>query len=485
MLASALLVSACTAVTAAAPRPNIIWVMADDLGWGEVGVFPCTSEHGRIATPHLDQMAAEGMKFTDAYAGYTVCAPSRTTFFTGRHSGNFPKYNLAGTDLPAAQGVTTTAMLLKKAGYVTAASGKIAPLDSPAMQGFDDFLGQVSQVDAHNMYPAQIDVQTPSENVTKLQLPLNAKAKSRELCMASPAQYNYTTDVFQDNALTWLEKVAGKDDPFFLYLAFTVPHAGGWSDTGKESGAPVPTDLQYANETSWPDVEKDHAADITYLDRHVGDLFAKVKALGVDDNTIIFFASDNGAHLEGGHKVTFFNSTGGLAGHKRSLYEGGMRSPTIVRWPGVVPAGHTSTTQWAFWDVMPTFAELAGVDASELPENIDGISIVDTLRSGTQNVTHDYLFFTWDGAGEGVEVAEGAKSSGYAVRMGNWKAVVPFCADTVNNKPSTKDATSLQLYDLTSDPFEMTDVSAHNTAVVSSIITFILTKDLSCTCFQC
>merc|ERR1719191_668457 len=171
-----------------------------------------------------------------------------------------------------------------------------------------------------------------------------------------------------------------------------------------EQGAPVPTDLQYANK-SWPDVEKDHAAVITYLDGKVGDLMQRLKQLGVDDNTLVFFASDNGAHLEGGHSHLFFNSTGGLPGHKRSMYEGGMRSPTMVRWPSVISPGRVSEFPWAFWDVMPTFAELANAKA---PLGLDGISIVPELH-GKEQQQHEYLFFTWIGDGGRVELEEEAK----------------------------------------------------------------------------
>merc|ERR1719247_2346798 len=139
-------------------RPNIVWVMADDLGWGEVGLYPSTSPHGRIDTPNLDKFGKEGIQFTHAYAGYTVCAPSRTTFFTGRHSGQFVKYGLSGTEIaPGQASATTIASVLQKAGYATGAFGKVAPLDSPLKQGFDTFFGQIDQSDCHNMYPRQID----------------------------------------------------------------------------------------------------------------------------------------------------------------------------------------------------------------------------------------------------------------------------------------------------------------------------------------
>ncbi|CAE7487032.1 Galns [Symbiodinium pilosum] len=366
--------------------------MADDLGWGEVGLYPANSSHGRIATPHLDQFGREGVIFRQAYAGYTVCAPSRTAFFTGRHSGNFHKWGLNGESLSPSQGQTVLPQVLKQVGYRTGAFGKVAPLTSPLEQGFDTFLGQVDQALCHNMYPAHIDSGLEQLN---FELSGNLGSKSRELCMHRPEMYNYTIDVFHDHGMAWLEAVADSG-PFFLYMSYTIPHAGGWGDAPKspESGNPVPCDLQYASK-KWPDVEKDHAAVITYLDSKVGDLLSRLKSLNIDRNTLVFFASDNGAHSEGGHDHQFFNSTGGLRGYKRSMFEGGVRSPTMVRWPERIAPGRISDFAWAFWDVLPTIAEIAGVS---IPGGLDGISILPELK-GLPQKEHDYLYFTWIGDG--------------------------------------------------------------------------------------
>ena len=320
------------------------------MGWGEPGSFPSTSAHGKIATPNLDRFAKEGMLFRHAYAGYTVCAPSRTALFTGRHSGQYKKANLSGTSLPPGQAITTSE-LLHNAGYKTALVGKSAPLTSPIQQGFDYFIGQVDQSFCHNMYPKSIDYGLGRGNVP---LALNDQnPRSRDDCMANPDNYNYTVDITQTHSIKWLKETVEQQggDPFFLYMSFTVPHAGGWGDppSNPEQGAPVPTDGQYGNEP-WPNVEKDHAGVIVYLDNYVGEIMATLRELSIDDDTIVFFASDNGAHLEGGHSVEFFNSTGGLKGHKRSLYEGGVRSPSMVRWPGKVAPNSESDLQWAFWD---------------------------------------------------------------------------------------------------------------------------------------
>lgn len=452
------------------PRPNIVWVMADDLGWGEPGLFPSTSAHGRISTPNLDEFGRQGLVFTRAYAGYTVCAPSRTAFFTGRHSGQFVKHDLNGESLPVAPHLMTLPQVLQGAGYTTGAFGKTAPLASPQQQGFNVFIGQVDQSHCHNMYPRSIDRGLGQQN---LKLTGNVGEKNRFACMAHPERYNYTIDVFHEYGMSWLESVAQGPAPFFLYLSYTVPHAGGWGDAPQdpEEGAPVPTDLQYVGR-SWPNVEKDHAAVITYLDDKVGDLMERLKSLGIDNDTLVIFASDNGAHQEGGHSHDFFNSTGGLRGHKRSLFEGGVRSPSMARWPAVIRPNQTSDFAWAFWDALPTLAQLAG---AEVPAGLDGISIVPTFLGQAQD-PHDFLYFTW------LE-ASMQKAPGYAVNVGRWKGIVPQCSDTIRLQPSLAD--DMQLYDLVADPFETTDLAAQHGRVVEMMKTLVTSGNLSCLCYQC
>lgn len=436
-------------------RPNIVWIMADDLGYGEVGLYPASSEHGRIATPNLDTFGKEGIKFNQAYAGYTVCGPSRMTFFTGRHSGQFANIGNSGTDL--APGVTTLANVLQDAGYATGAFGKTSPLESPEEQGFDIFLGQINQSECHNMYPTRIDNGLGKYTVN---LTGNYNNPSRESCLAHPEIYNYTIDVFHEAGAAWLQDVAGGIKPFFMYLSYTIPHAGGWEDTPytNQDGNPVPTIYNY-DDPSWPDVEKDHAAVITYLDAKVGDLMQRLKMLGLDDNTLVVFASDNGAHQEGGHMVDFFDSSGGLQGYKRSLFEGGVRSPIMARWPGTIEAGRESDLQWAFWDVMPTLADLA---QTRTPAT-DGISIVPELKGEGQQPEHEYLYWTWGG--------------GYAVRVGNWKGVVPAClADDM--RPSLDD--EMFLYNVVDDLSESRDLSAEHADQVESLKNLVIAKGLSC-----
>ncbi|CAJ1417705.1 unnamed protein product [Effrenium voratum] len=456
----------------AAGRPNFLWIMADDLGWGEVGLFPASSPHGRISTPHLDTFGREGLVFKEAYAGYTVCAPSRTTFFTGRHSGNFKAAGLNGEGIDPEKNVSLLPRVLKQAGYRTGLFGKSAPLTSPLQQGFDAFLGQVDQALCHNMYPKDIDHGMEQLN---FKLSGNDKPKSRELCMNNPDLYNYTIDVFHESAMQWLEEAAKGEEPFFLYVSYTIPHAGGWGDAPKtpEDGNPVPSDLQYADKP-WPDVEKDHAAVITYLDAKVGDIMARLKFLGVDQNTLVFFASDNGAHLEGGHKIQFFDSTGGLPGHKRSMYEGGVRSPSMVRWPGRIQPGRSSNFPWAFWDVLPTLAELAG---APVPPGLDGLSIAQEL-TGLPQKEHEYLYFTW--LGDGGKVNSGPP--GYTVRQGQWKGMVPHCQEA-SVLPSSGD--EMRLYDLSADPLETTDVSKQHPEVVQGLKALVMKEKLTCYCYQC
>ena len=265
-------------------RPNIIWIMADDLGWGEVGLYPAHSKHGRIRTPHLDTFGREGMVFLHAYAGYCVCAPSRMSFFTGRHSGRFTAMRVNGRSLGVAQNISVFPQVLQQAGYATGAFGKTAPLDSPLQQGFSIFIGQKSQGLCHNMYPKHIDRE---DGFLNFPLSGNFQNKSRELCMKKPERYNYTIDVFQDAAIAWMTEVSKTTSPFFLYMSYTIPHAGGWGDFPKmpENGQPVPYDMGYGRK-DWPEVERDHAAVISYMDMKIGELMEQLKSLGIDNKTI-------------------------------------------------------------------------------------------------------------------------------------------------------------------------------------------------------
>jgi arylsulfatase A-like enzyme len=455
---------------------------------------------------------------------------------TGFHSGHFGREGLSGTEIKPDQKILTTAQMLQQAGYATAGIGKMAPLTAPLQQGFDFFVGQINQAYCHNMYPRFIDVANGTLNLNlslNWKIPDNAH-EARAACMAKPKEYNYTVDITHRQSMEWLQKHVAQQQlrsragvahvPFFLYESFTVPHAGGWghAPATPESGAPVPTDGIYSNQ-SWPDVERDHASVITYLDNYVGELLSLVQSLGIDEQTIIFFASDNGAHLEGGHSYKFFNSTGGLLGHKRSLYEGGVRSPTMVRWPGTIKPA-VSSFRWAFWDFMPTAAELAH---GKVPGNIDGVSSVPTLL-GKAQPPKPYVYFTWRGSilgsyndteskltpdlplgWQAVQSTDGLLkyyhvpsgkystrhplkplettgrlASGYAVVVGDWKRVVGHCVSS-QHVPSKAD--KFEIYNLASDPFEQNNLAqtAEGKQAGNHMLDIVLKAGVSCNCFQC
>lgn len=408
-------------------RPNIILIMADDLGYGDLGCYGQL----RIQTPNLDRLASEGTRFTQCYGGSTVCAPSRCALMTGMHNG----HNRVRDNIP--HGVflrpddITVAEVLKEAGYSTGAIGKWS-LGNPGSwgvanyQGFDYFYGHLDQDQAHFYYPDYL-----WENDKIVHLRENRGAKTGA----------YTHDLFTQHALSYIE--ANKEHPFFLYLPYTIPH---WSDYPKDTPESqiVPSDEPYTHE-EWPQTEKNFAAMITRMDRDVGRIKALIQDLGLDSNTIILFTSDNGPEDTLSHFPEFFNSNGEFRGLKRDLYEGGIRIPMIVRWPGKVPAGQVSEQVWALWDILPTFAEIAGLKA---PDNIDGISMLPAWLGAPQEVQHEYLY--WDYGHCRPVYAQ-------AVRMGTWKGV-----RNGQNAP-------IELYDLSNDPSETTDIAAANPDVVKQI----------------
>ncbi len=411
-------------------KPNIIFIMADDLGYGDLGCYG----QKRIQTPNIDRLAREGTRFTQCYAGSSVCAPSRCTLMTGKHNGhgrirdNIPHYVFLRPD------DLTVAEVLKQAGYTTGAIGKWSlgnpgSWGIPNYQGFDDWFGHLNQDQAHFYYPDYLW----DNNRVRL-LSGNRAGKTGD----------YTHDLFTERALQFINK--NSTNPFFLYLAYTIPH---WSDYDKSTpmSQPVPTDEPYGNR-DWPQTEKNYAAMITRMDRDVGRILGLVQDLGLDENTIIFFTSDNGPCPTESHDVEFFNSNGPLRGVKRELYEGGIRVPMIARWPGNVPAGRVSDQVWAFWDVMPTFAELAGLPPIS---DIDGFSMVPALMGKTQKEQHDYLY--WD-------YGHSRKTFWQAVRSGEWKGV---------RKGAIGTECPLELYNLEQDISEQHNVANQNPDVVKKI----------------
>jgi arylsulfatase A-like enzyme len=411
-------------------KPNIIFILADDLGYGDVGCYG----QKKIKTPNIDTLAAQGMRFTQAYAGSTVCAPSRCALMTGKHSGHCTIRGNAR--VPLESGAVTVARLLREAGYVTGLIGKwglgeVDTTGSPNMQGFDYFFGYTDQHLAHNYYPDFL-----WRNSAKVALDNKVKGN------VAFEKKTYSHDLFAGEALEFIRK--NKNQPFFLYLAFTIPHAN--NEAGK-NGMEVPSDAPYSKE-SWPQNQKNHAAMVTRMDRDIGAILHLLRELGLDDDTMIFFSSDNGPHREGGNDPTFFGSSGPFRGIKRSLHEGGIRVPAIVRWQGHVPAGKTSDHVWAFWDFLPTVAELIGAKA---PTKIDGLSIVPTLLGKGTQKQHDFLYWEFhEGFAQGV-------------RMGDWKAV----KDKFGGK--------LELYDLKTDLGETSDVADRNPEVVARIEAYLKT----------
>ncbi|MBE0540199.1 MAG: arylsulfatase [Verrucomicrobia bacterium] len=404
---------AVVATASAATKPNVIFILADDLGYGDLGCFGQT----RIKTPNLDRLAAEGMRFTQAYAGTTVCAPSRCALMTGKHTGHSAirgnkEFQPEGQE-PMPADTFTVAHLMKRAGYRTGIIGKWglghpASASTPEKMGFDYFFGYNCQRKAHEYYPEYLWRNTN-------QVTLDGKT--------------YSHDLMAEESLEFVRR--NQANPFFLYLPFTIPH-------GKFQ---VPSQELYENE-DWPEQSKNIAAMITRMDKDIGRLLALLKELKLDDNTLVLFASDNGA----GYSPKFFQSSGSLRGMKRGMYEGGLRSPSIARWPGKIKAGAVSEQVWAFWDLLPTLAELTG--QKPLPD-MDGVSILPALLEG-KTFDRPPLYFEFHERGFTV-----------AARIGDWKAV----------RLGTK--LPIELYDLKTDAAEQHDVAAQHPAVVKGFEEFL------------
>jgi arylsulfatase A-like enzyme len=419
----------------AAP-PNIVFILADDLGYGDIGCYGQT----KIKTPNIDRLAADGIRFTTCYAGSTVCAPSRCALMTGLHTGHCRVRGNARVPLRPED--VCVAELLKKAGYATALVGKWGLGDDgttgvPSKKGFDHFFGYLNQHHAHNSYPEWL-----WRDGEKVKLP-NVESKVPGVAAKRAA---FAPDLFLAEGLKFIE--ANKAKPFFLYYATTAPHANNERTRAEKSGNEVPSDAPYTAEP-WPQPEKDKAALITRLDSDVGKVLAKLAELGLDENTVVIFASDNGPHREGGNDPAFFKSSGPFRGIKRSLTDGGIRVPGIVRWKGVMKPGTVSDQVWAFWDFLPTACELAGIKA---PEGLDGISIVPTITGKGTQKQHDFLYW---------EFHEGGTKQ--AVRYKHWKAI----------RPAPK--APLVLYDLKADVGETTNVARQHPDVVKKIEEYLKT----------
>ena len=412
-------------------KPNIIFIMADDLGYGDLGCYG----QKQIKTPNLDRLAAEGMRFTNCYAGSTVCAPSRCVLMTGLHTGHCfirgnGKDNLRPSDV-------TVAEVLKSSGYTTALCGKWGlghegSTGLPTRQGFDYFYGYLDQHHAHNYYPSFL---VRNEKRVKLRNVVPREGKWGQGVATKKVDYSH--DLIAAEALSFIDR--SKDKTFFLYLALTIPHAN--NEAGRK-GMEVPSYGQYA-EMDWPEPQKGIAAMISLMDRDIGRLMARLKRHGIDEQTIVMFTSDNGPHREGGNNPEFFDSNGPLRGIKRAMYDGGIRVPMIVRWPGHVKAGTTTDHVCSAVDLMPTTAALAGAIP---PKNIDGISYLPVLL-GKEQPRHEFLYW---------EFYEGGFKQ--SVRMGPWKGVRRGGPDS-----------PLELYNVNDEIGERSNVAPQHPDVVAKI----------------
>jgi len=431
ILATALLVT----VLEAKPKPNFIFIMVDDAGWGDFGCYG----QKKFATPNIDRMAAAGMRFTQHYAGSTVCAPTRCSLMNGVHTGH--AYVRGNREVrpegqaPIPADLITIPKLLREAGYRTGMFGKWglgAPGSSgdPVKQGWDTFFGYNCQRQAHTFYPTHL-----WHNDRKVLL--DGKTYSHDLIHAQALQFIRTNS----------------KQPFFAYLPYTIPHAA--MQCPEEDVAPFRKKFaqfedkigRYSHGTRVKNPVAGFAGMMTRLDRGIGDILKLLDELKISDNTLILFTSDNGPHYEGGHMPGFFDSNGPLRGHKRDLYEGGIRVPLIAHWPGKVKAGTTSEHISAHWDLMPTLCELAGIPT---PKHTDGISYVPTLIGAAKQGAHRYLYWEFHSYG-----------NTQAIRMGDWKAL----RLKVRDNPDAP----IVLYNLKTDIGETKNIAADHPDIVKKI----------------
>ncbi len=444
-------------------KPNIIYIYADDLGYGELGCYG----QAKIQTPNIDLLAKEGMKFTQHYSGAPVCAPSRCMLMTGKHAGNSyirGNYELGGFEddkeggqMPLAEGTYTIASMLKERGYATAMVGKWGmgvtnTTGSPLKQGFDYYYGYLDQKQAHNHYPTHLWENDQWDTLNNNYIYVH---KALDPATATDKDFNffegneYAPGKITEKAIGFIEK--NKEAPFFLYLPYTLPHLSLQVPQeyvkqyiGKFDEKPYYGNNGYAS-TKYP--LSTYAAMISYLDEQVGIVMQKVRALGLDNHTIIMFSSDNGATFTGGMDARFFNSTGGLKGYKMDLYEGGIRVPFIVRWPGKIKANNTTNHISAQYDILPTLAALTG----KANNSTDGISLLPLLLGQEhQQQKHSFLYFEYPENGGQV-----------AVRMGKWKGVK---RDSRKNIQAT-----WELYDLDKDPAEKNNLADAKPEIVKEI----------------
>ncbi|WP_343701727.1 arylsulfatase [Chitinophaga sp.] len=440
--------AALTTVVHAQQKPNIVFILADDLGYGDIGPYG----QQKIKTPNLDRLAKQGMCFTSFYSGTSVCAPSRASLLTGLHTGH--TYIRGNKEIqpegqePLADSVQSYARMLQQAGYTTGAFGKwglgmVGTSGAPDKKGFDTFFGYNCQRQSHRYYPTHL-----WDNDRKVILEGNNLQQKKV----------YAPELIQEKTLAFIE--ANKSRPFFLFIPTVLPHAElqgpedayyrqyehSFSETPHKGNDYGPQ----ASVGGYASVAKPRAtfaAMVTRLDAYVGQVLDKLEELGLSRNTIVIFSSDNGPHTEGGADPAFFNSSGGFRGVKRDLYEGGIRVPFIVKWPGKVKAGSRTAQPAAFWDLMPTFLDIAGAPPAKAT---DGISILPTWLGKGRQKEHPYFYW---------EFHEGGGRQ--AVRAGKWKAV----RLQVKKDP----AGPLELYDLQQDPGEKHNVAAQHPDIIKKM----------------
>ncbi len=448
-LISIFLLPACQPENAKDNKPNIIYILADDLGYSDLGCYG----QQIIKTPNIDKLAAEGMKFTHHYAGTNICAPSRCVLMTGlstAHSqirGNSPGKPFG--QIPLAENTTTIATLLKAEGYATAMIGKWglgveSNSGNPLKQGFDYYYGYLCQILAHNHCPEYL-----MENDEKVYLDNKVvwddTTRWTKGLGSYPIERNqFSQELFTSKALTFIED--NKEKPFFLYMPSIIPHVNGEAPKGKW-GSDIPSFEPYENE-DWNEDDKGYAAMITYLDKDIGMIIDKLKILGIEENTLIIFSSDNGGGA-GLSPYRRFDSNAPWRGGKGDLYEGGIRVPMIAKWKGTIKSGSVSSHPSAFWDMMPTICDIAEI---KIPDNSDGISFLPELL-GEKQEKHDSFYF---------ENSGGRRSTKQAIIKDDWKCI--------RFKIRKTDETTVELYNMKDDPREQNDLADKNPEKVKELI---------------
>ena len=429
----------------AADRPNIIYILADDLGYGDIGVYG----QQLITTPHLDRLAAAGMRFTQHYSGATVCAPSRSAFLEGLHGGHASVRGNQPPHLTDPDRVTL-AETLRDAGYATAAIGKWGvghppPLDDPQQNGFEHFFGYINMWHAHNAFPPFL-----YRNGERVELagnefdPAHPFPDKPEGTGVALNPTTFAPNLIEDEAVAFIRRQ--QDNPFFLYLALNLPHNNGEARRALGDGQQAPPTGEFRNRAGWSEPDRGFARMIRHIDNTVGRIQALLEELHLAENTLLIFGSDNGPH-ENDRDPERFDSNGPLRGTKRDLYEGGVRVPLIAVWPGQIAAGSTSDHINTMWDLYPTFAELAG---APIPSDLDGISFLPTLLGRSDQPQHGYLYWEFH--------EQGGKQ---AIRRGDWKAVRTHIKD---DQPEV-----FELFNLAQDLGETIDLATKHPGIAAEL----------------